>query len=389
MFGKRLFVLTMLSNCALSLPLITGQLENEDAKVMKCIVEVLADVISRPRPLPVSQECLATLKTDDRIVSILRHQNFLKELQEIAVQGHEERAELQSDASVPDPATLTPPAGDLGDRSMLEALGGPGERSILSQESRTGYGNLEGEKDEALGDEASQEAGDGDAEEEQVKREDDKKPRGHISESEYESREGRAETSEEDEEENEKKRGKSKHSEENVTKEAGSGEKSDAPRNKSKRHFKGDDKVEEDKRAVFFLHKRHERPGGKEEKEEEEKRRGSRESLMHWAKRGKLLRNGVEKEAQQSNSQEEVPHHSKEVSEEEEEEEQKMKRNMHKSPEEKELQTIAKRGPEEGRGMEEEGSAIRRSEEPEIESLATIELELENVAQRLHNLRQG
>lgn len=32
-------------------------------QVMKCIVEALADVLSRPRPLPVSQECLVTLKT--------------------------------------------------------------------------------------------------------------------------------------------------------------------------------------------------------------------------------------------------------------------------------------------------------------------------------------
>lgn len=32
-------------------------------QVMKCIVEALADVLSRPHPMPVSQECLATLKT--------------------------------------------------------------------------------------------------------------------------------------------------------------------------------------------------------------------------------------------------------------------------------------------------------------------------------------
>lgn len=31
-------------------------------QVMKCIVEALADVLSRPHPIPVSQECLATLK---------------------------------------------------------------------------------------------------------------------------------------------------------------------------------------------------------------------------------------------------------------------------------------------------------------------------------------
>uniref|UniRef100_A0A3B5A1A7 Chromogranin-A n=1 Tax=Stegastes partitus TaxID=144197 RepID=A0A3B5A1A7_9TELE len=55
--------------------------------VMKCIVEALADVLSRQQHVPVSQDCLETLKTDDRLVTILRHHSFLKELQEIAVQG--------------------------------------------------------------------------------------------------------------------------------------------------------------------------------------------------------------------------------------------------------------------------------------------------------------
>ena len=32
-------------------------------EVMKCIVEALADVLSMPHPVPVSQECLDTLRT--------------------------------------------------------------------------------------------------------------------------------------------------------------------------------------------------------------------------------------------------------------------------------------------------------------------------------------
>lgn len=32
-------------------------------QVMQCIVEALADVLSRPRPLPVSQDCLVTLRS--------------------------------------------------------------------------------------------------------------------------------------------------------------------------------------------------------------------------------------------------------------------------------------------------------------------------------------
>lgn len=34
-------------------------------QVMKCIVEALADVLSRPHPMPLSQECLVTLKTGE------------------------------------------------------------------------------------------------------------------------------------------------------------------------------------------------------------------------------------------------------------------------------------------------------------------------------------
>lgn len=34
-------------------------------QVMKCIVEALADVLSRPHPVPVSQECLTTLRTGE------------------------------------------------------------------------------------------------------------------------------------------------------------------------------------------------------------------------------------------------------------------------------------------------------------------------------------
>ncbi|XP_070782017.1 chromogranin-A-like isoform X2 [Enoplosus armatus] len=385
MIGRGLFILTLLSSCVLSLPLIPSQLENEDVQVMKCIVEALADVLSRPQPMPVSQECLVTLKTDDRLVSILRHHNFLKELQEIAVQGGQEREMLQRDAATPDPTTQTPQtAGDVSDRSMLEALGGPGERSILSQKRRTGNGDGEGEKDESLGDREPQEDNDK-AEEVQVKRGNDESPGSHASES-AEWTEGMAEKREEEEEYEEKRANSEENSEEeNMTKGTGSGEKRDAPRNKSKEK-KFDE--EKDKRSALLSHKQKEEQ--KEEEDEGEVKRGSRESLKRWTKRGKVLpmkKKAVGKEAQQLNSQQEVPHHSKEFTE--EEEEKKKKRDTQRSPEEKELQMIARRVPEERRGSEEEGSASRKSEEPEIESLAAIESELENVAQKLHELRRG
>uniref|UniRef100_A0A8B9IXX9 Chromogranin-A n=1 Tax=Amazona collaria TaxID=241587 RepID=A0A8B9IXX9_9PSIT len=63
--------------------------------VMKCIVEVISDTLSKPNPLPITAECLETLRGDERIISILRHQNLLKELQEIAAQGVNERTQQQ------------------------------------------------------------------------------------------------------------------------------------------------------------------------------------------------------------------------------------------------------------------------------------------------------
>ncbi|NXL79803.1 CMGA protein, partial [Leptocoma aspasia] len=70
---------------AVSLP-VTNDMNKGDTKVMKCIVEVISDTLSKPNPLPISEECLETLRGDERIISILRHQNLLKELQEIAAQ---------------------------------------------------------------------------------------------------------------------------------------------------------------------------------------------------------------------------------------------------------------------------------------------------------------
>uniref|UniRef100_A0A3P8NZ27 Chromogranin-A n=1 Tax=Astatotilapia calliptera TaxID=8154 RepID=A0A3P8NZ27_ASTCA len=359
-----LFSLCSCSLAVLSLPVTSSQLENEDVKVMKCIVEALADVLSRPHPMPVSQECLATLKTDDRLVTILRHQNFLKEMQEIAAQGGRGRADTPTAAAPTLQAT-----DDVPDRSMLEALGGPGERSILSK--RTGAGKDEKE----AGMEDGELQGDNEAEEVQVKRESDESPGSHVSESAEEWREGEDEKREEDEEGYDKKRAEEISEEE--SKDDGSDEKRDARRKKSKDETS--DEEEEMTKRISLFHKNK----GKEEGRQEETKRGNRESLQRWTKATKPLL--LKKKAATKEEQHEVPHHSKEIAEEKEEK----KRNAQKSPEEKELQMIARRAPEERRGLEEEGSASRKSEEPEIESLAAIESELENVAQKLHELRRG
>ncbi|PNI97601.1 CHGA isoform 2 [Pan troglodytes] len=74
---------------------VNSPMNKGDTEVMKCIVEVISDTLSKPSPMPVSQECFETLRGDERILSILRHQNLLKELQDLALQGAKERAHQQ------------------------------------------------------------------------------------------------------------------------------------------------------------------------------------------------------------------------------------------------------------------------------------------------------
>ncbi|XP_068004914.1 chromogranin-A isoform X1 [Melanerpes formicivorus] len=93
-----LLSILLLAVPAISLP-VTNDMNKGDTKVMKCIVEVISDTLSKPNPLPISEECLETLRGDERIISILRHQNLLKELQEIAAQGASERTQQQKKSS--------------------------------------------------------------------------------------------------------------------------------------------------------------------------------------------------------------------------------------------------------------------------------------------------
>ncbi|KAM4713735.1 uncharacterized protein FYW61_020639 [Anableps anableps] len=368
MIGRGLLLLTVLSNCVLSLPVTSSQLENEDVEVMKCIVEALADVLSRPKQVPVSQECLNTLKTDEKLLTILRHHNFLKELQEIAAQGDQTRAPLQKYTDKPTPTTQAlHTAADGADRSMLEALGSPGERSILSQKKRAGDGREENDETE----EESQE--DIEAEEKHVKRDEDESQR----ESEHDENQTSSEENSEEENQMEDKQGDL------------SDKKRDSSReNPKQKMVETETEEKSNKRSDLFSQKY----DGKEENEKQKKKavkRGNRESLNHltqkaqsWQQKKKAGR----EEAPQFGRQQEVSHHSKEEAE---EEQQQKKRDTERTPEEKELQMIARRSPEERKVMEEEGSGTRKLEEPEIESLAAIESELENVAQKLHELRRS
>ncbi|XP_018583016.2 chromogranin-A isoform X1 [Scleropages formosus] len=103
MLSRGCLVLTILVSSALSHPVPSERPdEEEDSQLMKCIVEVLADTLTKPHHAEISQECLDVLSGDERIASILNHQNLLRELHEVAVQGSSDRAHhsLQSGGKV-------------------------------------------------------------------------------------------------------------------------------------------------------------------------------------------------------------------------------------------------------------------------------------------------
>uniref|UniRef100_A0A8C8EGS0 Chromogranin A n=1 Tax=Oncorhynchus tshawytscha TaxID=74940 RepID=A0A8C8EGS0_ONCTS len=458
MIARGYFILTILVNRVLSLPVTPTYLEKEDVEVMKCIVEVLADVLSRPHRLAVSQECLNILRTDreegeeqdagretknqrksdpeerqnERLVSILRHRNFLKELQDIAVEGANERAQQHVDITA-DHVTKKPqgPQGidEAADRSMLAALGGPGERSILSQKRGTGgegEGEGEGEVENSAerDGESSRERNEIIRKGEEKKREMDETPDNRISDA--MNKEGKEEGKdvdviekkeeegdEKEKEEDEEKRASSREDSEEAKTEGGnvtldkkgaeSGEVTDAAEEKSEEKKTAEENEEEveEKRSALPLQDSAEAKKEWEEEEEEDEVKREVAGVNHWSRMSELARSlqtkkraGEEEKLQEMKSlevggQHEVPHHSKEVVEEEVEEKRKVGE-ARKSPEVKELQMMARREPQERReGEEEEGSTSRKTEDPEIESLAAIESELESVAQKLHELRRG
>ncbi|XP_048852752.1 chromogranin-A-like isoform X3 [Brienomyrus brachyistius] len=118
-------VFALIVNYVVSLPVTSNHMDNKDVKVMKCIVEVIVDVLSIHEPKPVSLECLDTLRADERLIFILRHQNFLKELQDIAAQGATERANQKNAIGAGhmfDMLEYSQGSRELADQSMLVAL---------------------------------------------------------------------------------------------------------------------------------------------------------------------------------------------------------------------------------------------------------------------------
>ncbi|KAJ8356299.1 hypothetical protein SKAU_G00190930 [Synaphobranchus kaupii] len=342
MITRGCFFLALMVNYVLSLPVSSRHIEKEDAKVMKCIVEVIADALSKPDPIPVSQNCLDSLRTDDRLISILRRQNFLKELQEISIQGANERA-LNEDGMDPvidrfgGPTTLE----DSPDQSMLAFLESSEEMPVTSEKREREDESMEDEgkeePDKPVSNVPSEEEARASLEDHAVKEEDGNDRGGEV-----------------------KSGGKTELAK--ITAEVKSQEKEQAEAEEGVR------KAAEDRRDFGELEKRKEEEEGEEE-EMELKHLGEMDDLTE----GPSSRRHAEAELG-GGATDGIPHHSKEEDGREEE--------ARRSPEALELQMMARREME-------EGSAIRRAEDHEVDRLAAIESELENMADQLHELRTG
>ncbi|KAJ8341372.1 hypothetical protein SKAU_G00336630 [Synaphobranchus kaupii] len=388
MMTRGCYIFTLLVSYGLSIPVPSDQVEKDDIKVMKCIVEVIADTLNKPRPIAVSQECQESLTGDERIVSILRHQNLLKELQEIAAEGVTERVHQQ-------PQKKNEEVSD----QVTDALGGPpdvedttGEqwewptaREGPAESGHAAEGGNEVEEEESR--EKSGESREGQEEEEQ---EEDEEETAQVEEEETHSSSGEEEGKgkEGNETEEEDSTQVNKDGEIEPTKGASAAE-SDEKRSKPEEE---EEEAEEEEMEGEPENKRRFEGAEKESDEDEAKEERERgPGFQRWSKRGEespretteASEAGEHTGAQGRNPMGEkqgspqllwyAPHHSKENSGEEE----------RRSPAAQELHVMA-RGE-----TEEEGSASHRGEDREIERLAAIETELESVAQRLHELRSG
>ncbi|KAG7466298.1 hypothetical protein MATL_G00163350 [Megalops atlanticus] len=397
------YILTLLVSHVLSLPVPSDQAEKDDVKVMKCIVEVIADTLSKPYPVAISQECQDALTGDDRIVSILRHQNLLKELQEIAAQGVSERAHQPPQKKseevadqVADALGGHPGVEDTADGPMLRE--GAAERRDATEEDN----EVEEESQEEDGE--SQESNEiGGASERGKKESEEEEKENHgnniadsLSQDEEEEEEKKASPEEEKEEEEKSsssREDEDKMNEGNETEEdsaqakdktSGESEPVTGPPDVESQEKESEEKEEDLEREP---EKKRAFEGAEVQKEDEEEEEEDKEP---WSNTDEILPQkstagpGAEEEERSAEAGHQSPQMLQDAPQRSREDSGEGER---RSPEVQELHMMA-RGEMEDK-HEEEGSASRRVEDGEIERLAAIESELESVAQRLHELRRG
>ncbi|XP_009557490.1 chromogranin-A isoform X1 [Cuculus canorus] len=461
-----LLAVLLLAVPAISLP-VTNDMNKGDTKVMKCIVEVISDTLSKPNPLPISEECLETLRGDERIISILRHQNLLKELQEIAAQGANERTQQQKKNSgfedelsevlesqndknkQRDAAEERPeeerPAGSVAELAAQKTLQNedsgeegknsleereprprdtdPGEEDREEAESNEIRGAENAQQDETLdnriskgfsederqqqGDEEEQPRGPRDSLEledggeqpsrhgqkskeaagERVEREDD---RGDAAAEEDPTEAERSLDLAEEDMEAEEMQGDD--NDDDALGFSKDGQSSEEEEEEQPRALRGGRHRLEDEEMQGEEDTFQPRDARSEEMEEESSREW--EASKKWNKMDKLAKQLTSKKRMEENESEEDPDRSMKIafrshkydfSHPEEDVRRSWKHHSKDDSSEGVFPLVPM--PEEKK--DEEGSANRRTEDQELESLAAIEAELERVAHKLHELRRG
>ncbi|XP_039177598.1 chromogranin-A-like isoform X2 [Crotalus tigris] len=419
----------------ISLP-VTNPTTEDDTKVMACIAEVISNTVAKPKPLSISQECLETLQGDERIRSILRHQNLLRELQEIAVQDasegtHNEKptaslAELETEKSFQNKQNVL-----KEERNSLEEKE-PRIRGVDPEDEKENITGFEGNEvdemeglpwsdaiDNRISDirqddvlklthqevEKVAETEESEDENEHVfkesqeerKEEEDGKVREQV-EKEEEDKEEKDEVKDEEQEEKERNASEEEHptNSDNVDDQREDDNQDDG-KNFSEEKDKYHNVKSREHRFLDGTRQDDDSSHDSDSKSEEMEKTSFQdvEDAKRWNKMDELAKQLTTTKRAEENESDEDPdrsmkmafksHNTVDFHKSPEDEARRLQK--HHSKEDSEQGFPLLPIPEEKK--DEEGSANRRTEDQELESLAAIEAELEKVARKLHALRRG
>ncbi|NXV76962.1 CMGA protein, partial [Atlantisia rogersi] len=444
--------------------------------VMKCIVEVISDTLSKPNPLPISEECLETLRGDERIISILRHQNLLKELQEIAAQGgavafpyfllldsganertqhqkknsgfEDELSEVLESQNDKNRQREEQPTGSLAELAVQKTQQRDdsreeGKNSLEERESRPRDANpgekedreeaesneIEDKEDTQRDETLDNHIGkDFNEDEQQQQRDDEEEPRGPRDSLELEDEgdqpsrksqeqskevgerveredEGGDSAAEEDPTEAERSLDLAEEDEETEEMQGDDNNDDALGYGKDGRSSEEEEEEEEQPRALRGGRHRLEDEGmqgeedtfqPRDDKSEEMEEESSREweDSKRWNKMDELAKQLTSKKRMEENDSGEDPDRSMKMAFRSRKydfshPEQDLRRSWKHHSKEDSSEGGFPLAPMPEEKKDEEGSANRRTEDQELESLAAIEAELERVAHKLHELRRG
>uniref|UniRef100_A0A674KAJ5 Chromogranin-A n=1 Tax=Terrapene triunguis TaxID=2587831 RepID=A0A674KAJ5_9SAUR len=388
--------------------------------VMKCIVEVISDTLSKPSPLPISQECLETLSGDERIISILRHQNLLKELQELAVQGASERtwqqkknggfedelsevletsfAELAAERSQQNSEreeSKEDEKNSLEERELRLREAGPEDDKENAEESDSNEVSEaeESPREDALDNHINDDLQEDELAEHKLQEAEEEQPEETDRSRELQGEKQISKKGQEESQEAEEETLQEHTEEENAGR---STPEDEQPTEADRILGSAEDETEatprEEDEAMQAEDTFHPRDVKSEEEEEEPSREW--EDSKRWNKMDELAKQLTSKKRMEENDSSEDPDRSMKMSFRSHkydfhnpEEDMRRSWKHHAKEDSSEAGFPLAAMPEEKK--DEEGSANRRTEDQELESLAAIEAELEKVAHKLHELRRG